>query len=209
MDPISLTATAPAAMSHEEQPSACEGLRIRGTAQRDTISNSSSDSVPSFLCPPARASDGDVAWGLGLESRDDVRPAWQDKIAELHALKAQGTHFNVALAKNRAFHNPRIHAKLVEWARLNEYGSNYSAIASAQGVAPSWDAANADVLRDGQISALGTLASLTQWPNKNGTPKSALRRREHIWTLCVARTTRAVYIERGAAFGAHSRGSVV
>ena len=63
--------------------------------------------------------------------------------------------------RTRAFHNPRIHAKLVEWASLDEHGSNYSAIAAAQGTAPSWDAADAELLRHGTASALGTSPVLT------------------------------------------------
>ncbi|WFD19591.1 hypothetical protein MCAP1_001825 [Malassezia caprae] len=123
-----------------------EGLRIRGIARRDSESVLSDDeAVPWFLRPPPRASDGDAAWGLGVESSDNVDQALKDKLARFHELKAQGTHFNAALTRNRAFHNPSIHAKLVEWASLDEYGSNYSAIAAAQGVDPSWDAANAEV----------------------------------------------------------------
>lgn len=139
-----------------------EGLRIRGIAQRESVPVPSHDgAVPWYLCPPLRASDGDAAWGLGIESTEDVDQALKDKLARFYELKAQGTHFNAALTRNRAFHNPHIHAKLVEWASLDEYGSNYSAIAAAKGVTPSWDAANTEVLRHGTASVLGTILILT------------------------------------------------
>ena len=146
----------------EPDTSATKGLCIRGRAQRESERAPSHDeAVPWFLCPPPRASDGDATWGLGVECTEDVSPALQDKLARFHELKAPGTHFNEALMRNRAFHNPRIHAKLVEWASLDEHGSNYSAIAAAQGTAPSWDAADAELLRHGTASALGTSPVLT------------------------------------------------
>ncbi|WFD23205.1 hypothetical protein MEQU1_001893 [Malassezia equina] len=132
-------------MSEASPPGTSEGLRIRGAAQRGAAPARDDDNVPSFLRPPPRASDGDAAWGLGMESTESVSQALQEKLAHFHALKEQGTHFHAALARNRAFHNPRIHAKLVEWANLDEYGSNYSAIAATQGVSPSWEAAHPEV----------------------------------------------------------------
>ena len=77
-------------------------------------------SVPPFLCPPPR-SDADPTWGLGTETTAKADPALQSKLARFHDLKARGTHVNGALARNRAFHNPHIGAKLVEWTGIDEY----------------------------------------------------------------------------------------
>lgn len=82
-------------------------------------------SVPLFLCPPPR-SDADPTWGLGTETTAKADPALQSKLARFHDLKARGTHVNGALARNRAFHNPHIGAKLVEWTGIDEYGSHHA-----------------------------------------------------------------------------------
>lgn len=104
-------------------------------------------SVPPFLCPPPR-SDADPTWGLGTETTAKADPALQSKLARLHDLKARGTHVNGALARNRAFHNPHIGAKLVEWTGIDEYGSHH-----ARGTRPK-DVADEFVRLHGSPSAL-------------------------------------------------------
>ena len=104
-------------------------------------------SVPLFLCPPPR-SDADPTWGLGTETTAKADPALQSKLARFHDLKARGTHVNGALARNRAFHNPHIGAKLVEWTGIDEYGSHH-----AHGTRPK-DVADEFVRLHGSPSAL-------------------------------------------------------
>ena len=104
-------------------------------------------SVPPFLCPPPR-SDADPTWGLGTETTAKADPALQSKLARFHDLKARGTHVNGALARNRAFHNPHIGAKLVEWTGIDEYGSHH-----ARGMRPK-DVADQFVRLHGSPSAL-------------------------------------------------------
>lgn len=104
-------------------------------------------SVPPFLCPPPR-SDADPTWGLGTETTAKADPALQSKLARFHDLKARGTHVNGALARNRAFHNPHIGAKLVEWTGIDEYGSHH-----ARGMRPK-DVADEFVRLHGSPSAL-------------------------------------------------------
>jgi len=104
-------------------------------------------SVPPFLCPPPR-SDADPTWGLGTETTAKADPALQSKLARFHDLKARGTHVNGALARNRAFHNPHIGAKLVEWTGIDEYGSHH-----ARGTRPK-DVADEFVRLHGSPSAL-------------------------------------------------------
>lgn len=50
---------------------------------------------------------------------------FQAKVASFHKLKASGTHFNTSLARNRAFRNPHIYAKLVKFVDVLETGTNY------------------------------------------------------------------------------------
>ena len=107
-----------------------------------------------WLLPLPRA-DGDVEWGLGQETTAQADPAITAKLARFHELKKRGTHFNESLARNRAFHNPRIYATLVEWAGIDEYGSNYEPIARAAGVLPSWNVTDPEARRDGNPRALG------------------------------------------------------
>ena len=104
-------------------------------------------SVPPFLCPPPR-SDADPTWGLGTETTAKADPALQSKLARFHDLKTRGTHVNGALARNRAFHNPHIGAKLVEWTGIDEYGSHH-----ARGTRPK-DVADEFVRLHGSPSAL-------------------------------------------------------
>ena len=104
-------------------------------------------SVPLFLYPPPR-SDADPTWGLGTETTAKADPALQSKLARFHDLKARGTHVNGALARNRAFHNPHIGAKLVEWTGIDEYGSHH-----ARGTRPK-DVADEFVRLHGSPSAL-------------------------------------------------------
>ncbi|PWN51846.1 hypothetical protein IE53DRAFT_33605 [Violaceomyces palustris] len=78
-----------------------------------------------LLAPPPRASDGDVAWGLGQEPTQGWDKNLEEKLAKFHALKKQGTHFNTSLSRNQAFKNPHIYAKLVEFVEIDEKGSNY------------------------------------------------------------------------------------
>ncbi|CEH17756.1 Transcriptional regulator [Ceraceosorus bombacis] len=77
--------------------------------------------------PPLVDRDGveDHEWGLGLPSRGDVNLATQEKLATFHGLKAQGTHFNVSLARNRQLRNPHIFDKLVKWVDVDESGTRY------------------------------------------------------------------------------------
>lgn len=91
-------------------------------------------SVPPFLCPPPR-SDAEAEWGLGAETSATADAALQSKLAHFHDLKARGTHVNAALARNRAFHNPHIYAKLVEWTGVDEYGSHHARGTRPQDVA--------------------------------------------------------------------------
>ncbi|PWN46173.1 hypothetical protein IE81DRAFT_86189 [Ceraceosorus guamensis] len=87
-----------------------------------------SQALLSLLGPPPLVDrDGleDHEWGLGLPSRGDVNVATQEKLAIFHGLKAQGTHFNVSLARNRQLRNPHIFDKLVRWVEVDESGTLY------------------------------------------------------------------------------------
>jgi hypothetical protein len=48
----------------------------------------------------------------------------QAKISGFYELRQKGVRFNDSLLKNKAFRNPHIYAKLVEFVELDEIGSN-------------------------------------------------------------------------------------
>lgn len=50
----------------------------------------------------------------------------QAKLANFHNLRlSRGLHFNDSLHASKAFRNPRIYAKLVEFVDVDETGSNW------------------------------------------------------------------------------------
>jgi hypothetical protein len=49
----------------------------------------------------------------------------QAKVAQFTELKRQGRHFNDTLMRNKAFRNPHIYSKLVEFVDIEETGTNF------------------------------------------------------------------------------------
>ena len=49
----------------------------------------------------------------------------QAKIRQFRSLKAQGKHFNDNLMANKAFRNPHIYQKLVEFVGIDEKGTEF------------------------------------------------------------------------------------
>ncbi|WFD49146.1 hypothetical protein GLX27_003824 [Malassezia furfur] len=143
--------TASPADAAEHGDAAPEAARTR----TETAHTPTDPVVPTCFLPPADAS-GDAQWGLGRPVAHGADPALCAKLAHFHTLKAQGTHFNATLARNRSFHNPHIYEKLVKWADLDETGSNFAAVARSTHTPPLWDGTQPDVLREGDVAALGT-----------------------------------------------------
>lgn len=53
-------------------------------------------------------------------------PVHQAKIANFaHLARTRGLHFNDKLSSSKAFRNPRIYAKLVEFVNVDETGTNW------------------------------------------------------------------------------------
>ncbi|CAG8655486.1 16090_t:CDS:2, partial [Dentiscutata erythropus] len=69
--------------------------------------------------------EGRENWGIPPEPEAECDPILQEKIVHFHSLSKKGVHFNENLLKNKAFRNPHIYNKLVEFVELDEIGSNF------------------------------------------------------------------------------------
>ncbi|CAG8525739.1 6528_t:CDS:2 [Diversispora eburnea] len=69
--------------------------------------------------------EGKDNWGILTEPETECDQALKEKIAHFHKLKSKGILFNENLQKNKAFRNPHIYNKLVEFVELDEIGSNF------------------------------------------------------------------------------------
>ncbi|CAG8597093.1 11371_t:CDS:2, partial [Racocetra fulgida] len=69
--------------------------------------------------------EGRENWGIPPEPESECDPILQEKIDHFHSLSKKGVHFNENLLKNKAFRNPHIYNKLVEFVELDEIGSNF------------------------------------------------------------------------------------
>ncbi|RIB18151.1 HCNGP-like protein [Gigaspora rosea] len=69
--------------------------------------------------------EGRENWGIPPEPETECDPILQEKIVHFHSLSKKGVHFNENLLKNKAFRNPHIYNKLVEFVELDEIGSNF------------------------------------------------------------------------------------
>ncbi|KAI8150384.1 HCNGP-like protein-domain-containing protein [Fennellomyces sp. T-0311] len=64
-------------------------------------------------------------WGIPPEPETPCDPERLEKIVHFLQLRASGHKLNEHLQRNKAFRNPRIYAKLVEFIDLDETGSNF------------------------------------------------------------------------------------
>ncbi|KAJ7837291.1 HCNGP-domain-containing protein [Mycena leptocephala] len=91
-------------------------------------------------------------WGIPPASTEPCDPALQTKLAQFHALKTStpAKHFNDSLMGSRAFRNPHLYAKLVEFVDVDERTTNFPpALWDPAAVDASW---YADVLAQNQKS---------------------------------------------------------
>ncbi|OZJ03950.1 hypothetical protein BZG36_02943 [Bifiguratus adelaidae] len=68
--------------------------------------------------------EGVSDWGIPPIPNTDPDPDLVAKINHFHELRRQGTIFNEHLLKSKAFRNPHIFQKLIEFVSLDEYGTN-------------------------------------------------------------------------------------
>ncbi|KAF8317661.1 HCNGP-domain-containing protein [Clavulina sp. PMI_390] len=64
-------------------------------------------------------------WGIPSSPATPCDSALEAKIRHFKSLKEQGKHFNDSLMSNKAFRNPHIYAKLVEFVDVNEMGTKF------------------------------------------------------------------------------------
>ncbi|KAJ8660553.1 hypothetical protein O0I10_003599 [Lichtheimia ornata] len=73
----------------------------------------------------AKAIDGVDNWGIPSEPTTECDPDLLETITHFQTLHKSGHRLNEHLQSNKAFRNPRIYAKLVEFIDLDEIGSNF------------------------------------------------------------------------------------
>ncbi|KAG8784095.1 hypothetical protein FRC20_004572 [Serendipita sp. 405] len=76
-----------------------------------------------YLMPPPVA--GMVNWGIPTSTESANDPGLEAKFKRFADLKEQGKHFNESLMTNKAFKNPHLYAKLVEFVNVEESTTNY------------------------------------------------------------------------------------
>ncbi|KAI8349222.1 HCNGP-like protein-domain-containing protein [Choanephora cucurbitarum] len=69
--------------------------------------------------------DGIDNWGIPEEPTTLCDSDRAEQIAHFLSLRASGHRLNDHLQHNKAFRNPRIYTKLVEFAEVDEFGSNF------------------------------------------------------------------------------------
>ncbi|KAI0032865.1 HCNGP-like protein-domain-containing protein, partial [Vararia minispora EC-137] len=82
--------------------------------------------IRALLRPPDILGASD--WGIPPPATTPCDPSLETKLAQFHALKhdpTQPKHFNDALMASRAFRNPHLYAKLVEFVGADERSSNF------------------------------------------------------------------------------------
>ncbi|KAJ7060857.1 HCNGP-like protein-domain-containing protein [Mycena amicta] len=125
--------------THEEQSEAATSVQAPTQAPMKTqdqnaeASTSRSSSEPQdelarireLLWPPPIPGVED--WGIPPASQEPCDPAIQTKLAQFHALKTSNPpkHFNDSLMGSRAFRNPHLYAKLVEFLDVDEQTTNF------------------------------------------------------------------------------------
>jgi len=79
-----------------------------------------------LLHPPAI--DGVENWGIPPRPEGEPDPVLVAKLAKFHDLKRKGKHFNDTLMSNKAFRNPHIYEKLVNFVDVDEKGTNFASV---------------------------------------------------------------------------------
>ncbi|KAF7798477.1 hypothetical protein EIP86_009698 [Pleurotus ostreatoroseus] len=103
------------------QPPADEEDEPRAPTPPDELTQ-----IRALLRPPPIPGVDD--WGIPPPPTGACDPEIEAKLAQFHALKrdpARPKHFNDSLMANRAFRNPHLYAKLVEFVDVDERATNF------------------------------------------------------------------------------------
>ncbi|KAM0787520.1 hypothetical protein ACM66B_003591 [Microbotryomycetes sp. NB124-2] len=91
----------------------------------DSTSDSQRNGSGSTMAPRADL-ESLAEFGIPPMRTGPCNPAVEAKLANFHNLsQTRGLHFNDSLLRSKAFRNPRIHAKLVEFVDVDETGTNW------------------------------------------------------------------------------------
>ncbi|KAG8929518.1 hypothetical protein FRC01_004215 [Tulasnella sp. 417] len=78
-----------------------------------------------LLLPPPIPGANDGEYDLPPRPEAPCDPELDAKVMKFYLLKRQGKHFNDTLMQNKAFRNPHIYAKLVDFVSVDETATNF------------------------------------------------------------------------------------
>ncbi|KAG8831049.1 hypothetical protein FRC17_003782 [Serendipita sp. 399] len=108
-------------MAAVHQPSLEIDPRYKENTDSDEIDRHMS--LRRYLMPPPVP--GMVNWGVPAPTKSIDDPELETKFRRFADLKGQGKHFNESLMTNKAFKNPHLYAKLVEFVNVDENVTNH------------------------------------------------------------------------------------
>ncbi|KAI5118563.1 hypothetical protein M0805_005854 [Coniferiporia weirii] len=148
--------------------------------------------ICSLLRPPPISGAQD--WGIPPEPEGACDPDLEAKLAQFHVLKHDAEaprHFNDSLMSNRAFRNPHLYAKLVEFVDVDENATNFP-----KGV---WDPT--DVEKDWYAERIADYQKRRE--EKQASSQSAGKRARIDFTSSVAKSVAAT---SSSTASAHAKG---
>ncbi|KAG8965093.1 hypothetical protein FRC00_011530, partial [Tulasnella sp. 408] len=77
------------------------------------------------LRPPPIPGSNDGEYDIPPRPEASCDPELDAKVMKFYLLKRQGKHFNDTLMQNKAFRNPHIYAKLVDFVSVEETATNF------------------------------------------------------------------------------------
>ncbi|KAJ1922517.1 SAP30-binding protein [Tieghemiomyces parasiticus] len=100
---------------------------LAGPEKTNPITAADDTPPPPPRLPPPPPIPGVENWGIPPEPPGLCDPEVQAKFAQWERLMHEGMRFNEQLFQSKAYRNPHICAKLIEYLGLDETGSNYPA----------------------------------------------------------------------------------
>ncbi|KAG9046927.1 hypothetical protein FS837_003363 [Tulasnella sp. UAMH 9824] len=110
----------------EMSPESSEPPSARRGKRRTLYDDEDEDSaIRRLLQPPPIPGSNDGEYDIPPRPEAPCDPELDAKVMKFYLLKRQGKHFNDTLMQNKAFRNPHIYAKLVDFVSVEETATNF------------------------------------------------------------------------------------